>query len=133
MRIVLDTNSLIQIIPSRSPYHNVWTKIVEGLYQMCVSTDILEEYTEILQRLTDIETAQLTVDVIINNPGTILVNPQYNLHIIESDPDDNKFVDCAFASTAKYIVTNDHHYSILKQIEFPHIDIISLKAFSDLL
>lgn len=133
MKVVLDTNSLIQILPSRSVYHQVWIKILEGTYQLCVSTDILDEYTEILQRLTDLETAQLTIDVIINNPGTVFVNPQYNLMMIEADPDDNKFVDCAFACTAKYIVTNDHHYSVLKNIDFPHIDIITLHAFNDIL
>ena len=30
---------------------------------------------------------------------------------------------------AKYIVTQDHHFNILKQISFPKVDVITLKAF----
>ena len=48
---------------------------------------------------------------------------------IEADPDDDKFVDCAIAGNAKYIVTNDHHYDVLRNTSFPHVDVISLDDF----
>ena len=41
-------------------------------------------------------------------------------------PDDNKFVDCAIAAHAKCIVTNDRHYDILKEIEFPKVYVVNL-------
>lgn len=34
---------------------------------------------------------------------------------------------------ARYIVTNDHHYDILQQIDFPVVDIITLREFAKLL
>lgn len=35
----------------------------------------------------------------------------YHLHLITADPDDDKFVDCAFKANAKYIVTLvQYHY-----------------------
>ena len=45
MRIVLDTNSLIQSIPERSPYFVVWKSILDGDNILCVSNEILNEYT----------------------------------------------------------------------------------------
>ena len=46
--------------------------------------------------------------------------------MIEKDPDDNKFVDCAVAGQAKFVVTEDNHYKILENLSFPKIDIIGL-------
>ena len=51
MRIVLDTNSLIQSFSERSPYFAVWMSILKGENILCVSNEIMEEYAEILQRL----------------------------------------------------------------------------------
>ena len=34
--IVLDTNCLLMILPSSSPYHKVWEDILEGRISLCV-------------------------------------------------------------------------------------------------
>ena len=49
------------------------------------------------------------------------------------DHDDNKFVDCAIAANATYIVTDDKHYNPLKEIDFPRIHIIKLMEFAAIL
>lgn len=49
-KLVLDTNSLIQILPKRSRYHDIWLSLFDGRNLLCVSNEILEEYEEILQR-----------------------------------------------------------------------------------
>jgi len=98
---------------------------------MCVSTEILVEYEEILQRLTDENTAQLVIGLIINNPNTQLFTPYYKFNLIVSDPDDNKFVDCAIAANAKYIVTEDKHFNVLKNYSFPRVDVTDLDSFLD--
>ncbi|MBR1468543.1 MAG: putative toxin-antitoxin system toxin component, PIN family [Prevotella sp.] len=133
MKIVLDTNCLIQSLPMQSRYHAVWQSFVEGRNTLCVSNEIIEEYLEILQRLFDFETAELTVKTILNSPFVEMITPYYRFHLIEADPDDNKFVDCAFSAGARYIVTNDRHYEVLRRIPFPHIDIIALHDFHQLL
>ncbi|MBI4531501.1 MAG: PIN domain-containing protein [Candidatus Latescibacteria bacterium] len=46
------------------------------------------------------------------------------MHLIVSDPDDNKFVDCAICAGADYIVTKDRHYDKLVQAEVPQITVI---------
>ncbi len=133
MRIVLDTNSLIQSIPERSKFHHVWKSILSGKNILCVSNDILEEYNEILQRLAGQKTADIVLDVILRCPYVELITPYYHFQLISADLDDNKFVDCSIAAKAHFIVTNDHHFDILKQITFPAVDIISLKDFAEMI
>lgn len=133
MKIVLDTNSLIQSVPRQSRYHSVWQSLADGENVLCVTNEILEEYVEILQRLTDYETAELIVKTIVNSPFVELVTPYYHFQMIKADPDDNKFVDCAIAAGARYVVTNDRHYDVLRQTPFPYVDVISLADFAELL
>ena len=133
MRIVLDTNSLIQSIPKRSAYRVVWDSILSGENILCVSNEIIEEYVEILQQLTNRETANIIIEAIVNSPFVEYITPYYRFNLIKADPDDNKFVDCAISANAHYIVTNDHHYDVLKDIAFPRVDVIALKEFFELI
>lgn len=125
-RLVLDTNSLVQCVSRRSPYHDLWLSFQDGRNELCVTTEILNEYTEILERFTSPLFTEYVLDVIANNPYTLFITLYYHFNLIESDPDDNKFVDCAISSNAKYIVTDDSHYNILKNIDFPKVNIIKL-------
>ena len=132
-RLVLDTNTLVQCISRQSRYHELWLSFLDGRNQLCVTTEILEEYAEIIERLTNHRFSELALDVITNNPNTLFISIFYNFELIESDPDDNKFVDCAVAANAKFIVTEDSHYDILKKLEFPKVDIIGLDDIMELL
>ena len=125
-RLVLDTNCLIQCIARRSPYHAIWLSLLDGRNKLCVSNEILEEYEEILELKASHAFATLAVSVIINNPHTVFVTPYYHFNLIKTDPDDNKFVDCAVAGNAEFIVTEDRHYDILRQVDFPKVNIIKL-------
>lgn len=126
MRLVIDTNSLIQCVSRRSRYHDLWLSFIDGRNQLCVTTEILNEYVEILQRETTENFASIMLEVILNNPNTLFINIFYKFNLITADPDDNKFIDCAIAAQAKYIVTEDHHYDALRDLEFPKVDIIGL-------
>ena len=126
MRLVLDTNSLIQCVSRRSRYHSIWLSILDGRNDLCVTTDILSEYFEILERKASARFASLVLEVILNNPHTRYINTFYRFNLISADPDDNKFVECAIASQARFIVTDDHHYDVLKNVEFPQVDIVSI-------
>lgn len=125
-RVVLDTNSLIQCIAHRSRYHAIWLSLLNGRNRLCVTNEILEEYEEILERKTSHEFAMLAINVIVNNSYTIFVTPYYHFNLITADPDDNKFVDCAVAGNAMVIVTEDRHYDVLKQVDFPQVNVVSL-------
>ena len=128
-RLVLDTNYLIQIVSPRSKYHSLWEGFVRGEHTLCVSNEIIEEYIEIMQKLMGLAVAEYVIKTILNSSFVKVITPYYNFHLIVADKDDNKFVDCAIAAHAKCIVTNDHHYDVLKKIPFPKVEVISLVEF----
>lgn len=57
----------------------------------------------------------------------------FSFCLITVDADDNKFVDCAIVANAHFIVTEDKHFNVLKNIEFPHVDVIGIDDFKDIL
>lgn len=132
-RIVLDTNCLLAILPSRSPYHKVWTDFLNGDIEFCVSNDILMEYEEILSNKTSVYFADLIIKALINRANLIRITPTWHFNLIKSDPDDNKFVDCAVCGQAEYIVSNDKHYKVLESIDFPYLNLLTLHEFVTLL
>jgi putative PIN family toxin of toxin-antitoxin system len=129
-RIVLDTNCLLQILPTSSPYHNVWTEVLVGHISLCVNTEILDEYEEILSKKTTWDIAHNIVEAIARLHSTIFQETYFHFGLIEQDVDDNKFVDCAVAADAEYIVTNDTHFNVLKEIDWPKVSIITIKEFA---
>lgn len=131
--IVLDTNCLLAVLPSISPYHQVWTDLLEGNICLCVSNEILEEYEEVLTQKINVEISKAVIKLILSFPNLKRVRPTYFLHLIEVDPDDNKFVDCAFCGEAELIVTNDTHFNVLREIQFPKIFIMKLQEFLKIL
>ena len=50
-KVVLDTNVLLVSISERSRLHWVFSSLLEGKYVLCVTTDILSEYAEIILKL----------------------------------------------------------------------------------
>jgi predicted nucleic acid-binding protein len=61
------------------------------------------------------------------------VIPFFKWNLIFTDPDDNKFVDCALNAGADCIVTNDKHFNILKGIGFPKMNIIDIETFKKII
>ena len=124
--VVIDTNSLIMAISSRSAYHKIWQSFLAGDYYLCVSNEILEEYAEVIARNISVNAARYVVYAIMERKNVKQITPSYKWNLITADPDDNKFVDCAFAANATYIVSNDKHFDVLKSIQFPSIDVIKI-------
>ena len=132
-RIVLDTNCLIASLSRRGQFYPVWKGLQTGRYVLCVSTDILEEYAEKLTEKMSLQVASNVIHLILECENVELINPYFSLHLIEADHDDDKFVDCAFAANATYIVSDDSHFEVLKEIQFPKLLVLKLKKFLELL
>lgn len=116
-------------ISSRSAYHQIWQSFFEGDYCLCVSNEILEEYIEVIARNISINAARYVAYTIMERKNVRQIAPSYKWNLITADPDDNKFVDCAIAANAKFIVTEDHHFNVLKEIGFPSVDVINIDDF----
>ena len=129
--IVLDTNSLIIAISAKNDCHKVWQSFLNGDYTLCISNEIVEEYLEVMSRNINKYVAEAIIYTILTRENVKRLTPHYRFHLITSeDQDDNKFVDCAIAANAEYIVTEDHHFNELKNISFPSVAIINLKDFA---
>jgi putative PIN family toxin of toxin-antitoxin system len=100
-----------------------------GKISLCVNTDILEEYEEMIALKSTPEIATNVVEAIANLSTTTFQNTYVHFELLPADSDDNKFVDCAVASDAEYIVTNDKHFNPLKQIPWPKVEIIKIAEF----
>lgn len=132
-RIVLDTNCLLAILPSKSKYHLVWNAFLEGRFELCVSNEILEEYEEIISMKTSDSFADIVIYTLVNGENTAFITPYYHFDLIKADVDDNKFVDCAICGNASYIVSEDNHFRILSTVDFPKVEVLSLMRFMETL
>ncbi|MDZ7896886.1 MAG: hypothetical protein U5N85_02500 [Arcicella sp.] len=47
--------------------------------------------------------------------------------------DRNKFVDCAIACNATYLVSQDKHFNILETILFPKVQVLKVNQFVEVL
>ena len=133
MKIVLDTNCLLPAIFSNSPYNWVWDFFCEGRFSLCCSTEILNEYEELLSDFYSPEISESVMQTMMNATNIEQVIPYFKWRFISVDPDDNKFVDCALNAGADYIVTNDKHFNVMKTVGFPPIKIINIETFRNLL
>ena len=58
MKIVVDTNILWVSISRKSKTHRVYENLLRGNFILCVTTDILEEYEEIISQKMGKEVAE---------------------------------------------------------------------------
>jgi putative PIN family toxin of toxin-antitoxin system len=131
MKVVLDTNVLLVAISPRSADYWLFEALLQGDLTLCVTTDILDEYAEIIEQQMNAEIAEMTLDLLLTLPNTLLIHKHYFWQLVEQDPDDNKFIDCAIAAQAQYLVSNDKHLNILKKYDYFRVTLLLLAAFQE--
>lgn len=133
MKVVLDTNALLVALPSNSRHYPIFHRLVKNRYTLLISTDIYLEYLEVLSQKASPSAVETFVDVVYKLQNIEVVDVRYFWNLIAADPDDNKFVDCALAGNADYLVTNDNHFNVLKQHPFPKVNVIAADDFLELI
>ncbi len=126
---MLDTNVFLVSLAPQSDYAIIFDSLIEGHFKMVVSTEIIAEYEEIIGRRYDQTTVNDVFELFLNLPNIIQKEHSYRFLLIKSDADDDKFADIAIASNADMIVTDDKHYNILKETNFPKIQVVKAKEF----
>jgi putative PIN family toxin of toxin-antitoxin system len=129
LTIVLDTNVFLVSLARGFKYYWIFEALLDNRFNLCVSNEILTEYEEIIEKRYGINKTSATLDFLLLLPNVLEVTPFYLWQLIEKDKDDNKFVDCAIAGNADYIISNDKHFNILSQIEFPSIEVLKYEDF----
>ncbi len=133
MRLVIDTNVWLVIIPAYSIYSFVYKEIKSGNLSLLISNEILLEYEELMKQRYSTPSVDQELKELLRLDGIEFIVPEFKWNFINADPDDNKFVDCAVAADADYIITNDAHFSVLKNIPFPRVNVLTLQQLIALL
>ena len=131
MNIVLDTNVLLVAISKKSKYRPIFDSFLNETFNLCVTTDILFEYEEIIGEHLGPKLASNLLQLIETAPNVNLITKYYKWNLIAQDPDDNKFVDCAIAGEAKFLVSDDKHFKVLKKIPFPKLEVLTADSFKE--
>jgi len=117
MTVVIDTNVMNGMFVARHPHAAIRQAWHAGSFKWALSTDILNEYEEVLGRMRGPSKAEEILSIVMSlgsRLGTVLeVSPSFFFRTISADRDDDKFADCAITAHADYIVTNDHHFAPL--------------------
>jgi uncharacterized protein len=79
--------------------------------------------------------ADLVLTILLTSNNHEKHEPAYKWQLVEEDPDDNKFVDCAISANADYLVSDDRHILKLRKIPnlFPPIPILTFDELKILL
>ncbi len=130
LRVVIDTNIFISSFFGGVPREiiNLWKT---GAITLCLSQAIVEEYIAVLNRLglkDELEIRNLT-KLFAEGYNSIFTVHTPNLHIVEDDPDDNKFLECAVALDSNVIISGDKH--LLNIQKYMNIQILSPREFID--
>jgi uncharacterized protein len=81
-----------------------------------ITNEILTEYEEIISEKLSPNTANAVIRTLMELDNVFPSSIYFKYNLIIQDPDDDKFIDCAFASNCDYLVTNDNHFNILDTI-----------------
>ena len=130
MKVVIDTNVLWVSVSRRSASHWIFEAILDGSLTICVTTDILDEYAEIMSMKLGTETSDAVLSIFDNLPNILYLTRYYRWFAIKADTDDDKFVDCAVAADAVCIITEDKHFKVLKKLDFPKVKTMNIEQFS---
>jgi uncharacterized protein len=133
LKVVLDTNVIVSMIGRTSPNRWIFDKILVGEVVLCISHEIALEYEEVLARKTTPEIASNFAEFLANFPYVEHSEVHFQWNLIENDPDDNKFVDCAVAANAYCIVSEDCHFKPFKNWKFPPLRVLTVSEFKQLI
>lgn len=108
MKVVIDTNVFVSSFFGGKPKEiiDLWKK---GKLTLCHSDSILDEYFQVLQRLGLKHEDELEELLALFAKGIhiLFTKKTPDLNLIEEDPEDDKFIECAVALKARHIITGD--------------------------
>jgi len=128
IKTVIDTNIIVSALSTKSIYHWLIELLLDEQIELYVTEEILLEYEEVLKSKYSERVASNFLIALRELPNVHYSHVYFKWNLI-SDPDDNKFVDCYIASGAHYLISHDAHFSVLKSIMFPRVNIVKLEDF----
>jgi len=127
-KAVVDTNVFVSSFFGGNP-----RKIVDlwktGEVTLCLSKPIIDEYIVVLRRLGLQDERELgeLLGLFARGFHVVFAAKTPELHVVEDDPDDNKFIECAVALKADFIISGDKALTAIQ--EYLDIKIVNPKEF----
>jgi hypothetical protein len=128
IKVVIDTNVFISSFFGGNPRKiiDLWEK---GEIKLCLSREIVDEYVEVLKRLglQNENELQELLNIFSEGHNIIFSATTPSLKIVEQDPDDNMFIECAVALGCSHIISGYKHLQQIKN--YIGIKIVNPKEF----
>ncbi len=123
-KVVFDTNVFVSALGWRGASHEIFNRCIKGNLKLFISIEIFDEIKRVLN-YPKFRFHQAEIDEFLEQILEVgrLVETEVKVQIIKDDPSDNKFLECALAAKADYIISRDSH--LLKILEFAGIKISS--------
>lgn len=132
MRVVVDTSTLISAVLWTGLPHRLIELAEAGDITLCMTEETLIEFREVLQRpkfakqirnrFTSVEEIMQLVLSLIELYPSVPTPP-----VVESDPDDDKFIVCALSAGAELLVSSDWH--LLEMGSYRWVTILTARGF----
>lgn len=128
IKVVIDTNVFVSSFFGGLPRQiiDLWRS---GQVTLCLSAAIADEYIDVLQRLGLKNTRELEelLTLLARGQNILFTTKTPSLNLVKSDPDDDKFIECAVALKAAYVITGDRALKAVKK--YMKIKIVSPREF----
>ena len=130
MKIVVDTNVVISAVFFGGKPRKIIKAIADGTLIAYATPAIIEEYLEIVNEMINRKQGKLNSTILMPLIEKIIVSQPLSSIKICRDPDDDKFIECAVAAKAMYIVSGDK--DLLDIAEYQDIKIVTASEFCQL-
>ena len=133
LKAVIDTNQFVSsLISKQGPSAQLIDRWRQQKFILVTSPEIIAEIQRVLeyphiskkykQSKLDVQSLMTLIE-----HEAVVIPKLPTVHIIKDDPDDDKFLACALAARAEYIVSGDQH--LLSLGSYKSISIVTVKEF----
>ena len=127
-KVVLDTNVFVSAVLAKGLSSVLLERWKAGKFTLLFSPVIFDEYFEVIARPKfDQQERDIRALAELLAERAVALTPRLKIDVCKEDPDDNKFLECAVAGAADFIVSGDQHLLRLK--EYQGIKIVTIKEF----
>jgi putative PIN family toxin of toxin-antitoxin system len=132
MNVVIDMNMFVSSVFGGPPREvaRLW---FQRRITKCLSEEIFQEYQRVLREIGAVSEAEERdlISAFTFGENVLYVNDPPSVKVVEEDPDDDKFIACALALEADYIVSGDS--DLLSLGSYMGIPIVSPSTFLEIL
>lgn len=130
LRVVFDTNALISAYGFGGKPQQCLDLAFLDEIELLTSWAAIEELHRVMEydRLPFDETDRDEIIAeLVTLPNSSVITPEITVNEVDRDPDDDKFLECAVAGDADFIISGDEHLLTISSYE--NIEIVTADEF----